>query len=159
MDEIIAALETARNTKGKPTAIIAKTFKGRGIEEIEDKDNWHGKPVPADKVFWVYLYWINYFQIDAIKARLNGSQKGKLVAQKPANDTPNVDLQIGSIKMAPPSYQLGEKVATRAAYGTALSKLGDVNPRVIGLDGDTKNSTFSEKLLKVYTVQIFWKYL
>ena len=57
--------------------------------------------------------------------------------------------------MAPPSYQLGEKVATRAAYGTALSKLGDVNPRVIGLDGDTKNSTFSEKLLKVYTVQIF----
>ncbi|KAK5977811.1 Transketolase, partial [Trichostrongylus colubriformis] len=44
-------------------------------------------------------------------------------------------------------------VATRAAYGTALAKLGDVNPRIIGLDGDTKNSTFSEKLLQKHPQQ------
>lgn len=70
-----------------------------------------------------------------------------MVAQKPANDTPTVNLHIGQIKMAAPAYKLGDKVATRAAYGTALAKLGDANPRVIGLDGDTKNSTFSDKLL------------
>ena len=87
--------------------------------------------------------------MEAIKARLHGSHKGKLVAQKPLNDTPVVDLHIGSTKIAPPNYKLGDKVATRAAYGTALAKLGDANPRVIGLDGDTKNSTFSEKLLQV----------
>ena len=40
----------------------------------------------------------------------------------------------------------GIQVATRVAYGTALAKLGKNNPRVIGLDGDTKNSTFSIKL-------------
>ena len=45
-------------------------------------------------------------------------------------------------------YDVFLQVATRAAYGTALAKLGDACPRVIGLDGDTKNSTFSEKLLK-----------
>ncbi|KAK6039961.1 Transketolase, thiamine diphosphate binding domain protein [Cooperia oncophora] len=138
--ELISAYETARNTKDKPTAIIAKTFKGQGIEGIADQDNWHGKPVPADKVA-------------AIKARLHGSQKGKLVPKKPVDDAPKVDLHVGSIKMPAPAYKLGEKVATRAAYGTALAKLGDVNSRVIGLDGDTKNSTFSEKLLQKHPQQ------
>jgi len=38
------------------------------------------------------------------------------------------------------------QLATRLAYGTALAKLGKNNPRVIGMDGDTKNSTFSQKL-------------
>ncbi|VDM67026.1 unnamed protein product, partial [Strongylus vulgaris] len=139
-EELINALETARNTKDKPTAIIAKTFKGQGIEGVADQLDWHGKPVPLDKV-------------NAIKARLHGSQKGKLVAKKPTDDAPKVDLHIGSIKMAPPEYKKGDKVATRAAYGTALAKLGDVNPRVIGLDGDTKNSTYSEKLLKKHPDQ------
>ncbi|VDO32978.1 unnamed protein product [Haemonchus placei] len=137
---LISAYETARNTKDKPTAIIAKTLKGKGIDGIADQDNWHGKPVPADK-------------IAAIKSRLNGSHKGKLVPKKPVEDAPKVDLHVGSIKMADPAYKLGDKVATRAAYGTALAKLGDVNPRIIGLDGDTKNSTFSEKLLQKHPHQ------
>uniref|UniRef100_A0A7I4YJF1 transketolase n=1 Tax=Haemonchus contortus TaxID=6289 RepID=A0A7I4YJF1_HAECO len=140
VDALVNAYETARNTKDKPTAIIAKTLKGKGIDGIADQDNWHGKPVPADK-------------IAAIKARFNGSQKGKLVPKKPIEDAPKVDLHVGSIKMADPAYKLGDKVATRAAYGTALAKLGDVNPRIIGLDGDTKNSTFSEKLLQKHPHQ------
>lgn len=45
------------------------------------------------------------------------------------------------------------QVATRQAYGTALAKLGDACPRIIGLDGDTKNSTFSEKLFKKHPEQ------
>ncbi|KJH47225.1 Transketolase, thiamine diphosphate binding domain protein [Dictyocaulus viviparus] len=135
INELIKAFETARNTKEKPTVIIAKTLKGQGIDGIVDQENWHGKPV------------------NAIKARLHGSQKGTLVPQKPVNDAPDANLHCGSIKIASPSYKIGEKVATRAAYGTALAKLGDVNPRIIGLDGDTKNSTFSEKLLKKHPQQ------
>ncbi len=45
-----------------------------------------------------------------------------------------------------PLYQ----VATRAAYGTALAKLAKNNNRVIAVDGDTKNSTFSEKIKASY---------
>jgi hypothetical protein len=45
VDEIKAALDKARATKGKPTAIVARTFKGRGVTFLEDKDNWHGKPL------------------------------------------------------------------------------------------------------------------
>merc|ERR550519_2032119 len=46
---------------------------------------------------------------------------------------------------APPAYKMGETVATRLAYGTALAKLGKGNDRVIAMDGDTKNSTFAQK--------------
>ena len=51
---------------------------------------------------------------------------------------------------SPPQYKKGDQVATRLAYGTALAKLAENNDRVIALDGDTKNSTFSEKLKKVF---------
>src|SRR6185295_6936466 len=47
--------------------------------------------------------------------------------------------------MAPPAYKLGEEVATREAYGTAIAKLGEADGRVVALDADVKNSTFSER--------------
>lgn len=43
MDEILKAFEEARNTKGKPTVIIAKTIKGKGISFMENQAGWHGK--------------------------------------------------------------------------------------------------------------------
>jgi transketolase len=54
-----------------------------------------------------------------------------------------------------PNYQLGEKVATRSAYGSALARLGTVDPRVVALDGDTKNSTFAEKFKDVHPERYF----
>ena len=42
-DEIFAALEKAKGTKGKPTIIIAKTFKGKGVSFMENQVGWHGK--------------------------------------------------------------------------------------------------------------------
>lgn len=43
IDEIIDAITTAKQTKGKPTAIIAKTVKGKGISFMENNASWHGK--------------------------------------------------------------------------------------------------------------------
>lgn len=43
MEDIVNALAEARNTKGKPTAIVAKTSKGKGVCFMEDKAGWHGK--------------------------------------------------------------------------------------------------------------------
>lgn len=64
---------------------------------------------------------------------------------KPIADAPVVNIK--NIRLAsPPNYKLGEKIATRLAYGTALAKIADNNNRVIALDGDTKNSTFSDKI-------------
>lgn len=122
--------------KGKPQAIVAKTFKGKGLTGIEDMDNWHGKPL-GDKAAQVIA-----------TLRPLADLPGPNPEPKPYNPVPAVDL---SVKLSePPSYKLGEKVATRQTYGTALVKLGKNNPRVIALDGDTKNSTFSETYKKAF---------
>uniref|UniRef100_A0A2I2ZRT8 transketolase n=1 Tax=Gorilla gorilla gorilla TaxID=9595 RepID=A0A2I2ZRT8_GORGO len=69
--------------------------------------------------------------------------KKKILATPPQEDAPSVD--IANIRMPSlPSYKVGDKIATRKAYGQALAKLGHASDRIIALDGDTKNSTFSE---------------
>ncbi|KAL2726534.1 transketolase-like protein 2 isoform X2 [Vespula squamosa] len=139
VEELAKAFHEAQNTKGRPTAILAKTFKGKNFPNIEDLDNWHGKPLGT--------------KANEIIQHLTGLLKNPgplgLHPQKPlVDDAPVVD--ISNIKLAsPPNYKLGEQVATRLAYGTALSKLAKNNPRVIALDGDTKNSTFAEKIKNV----------
>ena len=71
------------------------------------------------------------------------------IFQAPTVDAPVVD--ITNIKLSePPSYKKGDKLATRQAYGTALVKVGKNNDRVCGLDGDMKNSTFSQELRKIF---------
>jgi transketolase len=139
LDELVRAFYEAEQTKNRPTAIIAKTFKGKHLPDIEDLDNWHGKPL-GDKAESVVKY-------------LEGliKNKGQLNLQ-PASPTTTVPtVSISNVALSsPPSYKLGEQVATRLAYGTALAKIGQNNDRVIALDGDTKNSTYSEKLKQIY---------
>ena len=43
LDEILSAFEKARTAKGRPTAIIAKTIKGKGVSYMENQVGWHGK--------------------------------------------------------------------------------------------------------------------
>lgn len=64
----------------------------------------------------------------------------KPIADVPAINITNVQLST------PPNYTLGEKIATRVAYGTALAKIAENNDRVVALDADTKNSTYSDKI-------------
>ena len=53
-DEIAAALKEARETKGQPTAIIAKTIKGKGVSYMENQAGWHGK-APNDEEFAIAM--------------------------------------------------------------------------------------------------------
>ncbi|KAK2585492.1 hypothetical protein KPH14_010145 [Odynerus spinipes] len=139
VEELAKAFHEAQNTKGRPTAILAKTFKGKNFPNIEDLENWHGKPLgnKANEV------------IQHLTGLLKNPGPLGLHPQKPlVDDAPPVD--ITNVKLAsPPSYKIGEQVATRLAYGTALTKLAKNNSRVIALDGDTKNSTFAEKIKDV----------
>ena len=101
---------------------------------IEDQENWHGKPLGA--------------KADAALTHLqsliaNNGPSG-LAPAPPAADVPAVN--IANIRLsAPPAYKMGDKVATRAAYGTALVKIGANNNRVVALDAEVKNSTFAIK--------------
>lgn len=139
IEEVLKALDTAKVVKGKPTAIIAKTYKGKGLKGIEDVENWHGKPIGPQAE-------------DHIQTLMNSMKSDCSAPQSifpPLEEVPPPDSSPITLS-EPPSYSLGEMVATRLAYGTALVKLGANSRRVIALDGDTKNSTFSDKFRKAY---------
>ncbi|XP_032186832.1 transketolase-like protein 1 [Mustela erminea] len=122
----------ASQVKNKPTAVVAKTFKGRGIPSVEDAENWHGKPMPKERADAI---------IKLIESQIQTNKN--LDPKPPIEDSPQVN--ITDIEMSsPPAYKVGEQIATRRACGLALAKLGHANDRVIVLDGDTKNSTFSD---------------
>ncbi|KAL4226115.1 hypothetical protein ACF0H5_014102 [Mactra antiquata] len=124
----------ASTVKDKPTCILAKTFKGKGCPGVEDLMNWHGKPL-GDKADSC---------IKEIQGQMQNQPPWNLRPQCITASVPDVNL--ANMKLAePPKYSMGQQVATRLAYGTALEKLGRANPRVVALDGDTKNSTFSDK--------------
>ncbi|XP_059148584.1 transketolase-like isoform X2 [Physella acuta] len=133
VEELCKALWEASQVTGKPTCILAKTYKGQGIPGVADSDNWHGKPL-GDKAKEA---------IEAIKQNIANLDTHNIIAQQPNLDLTPINTK--ALLSAPPSYKMGESVATRLAYGTALVKLGKANNRVVAMDGDTKNSTYSQK--------------
>jgi transketolase len=136
MDEIIEVL-AAVGLGNQPLVILAKTLKGAGISFIQDKEGWHGKPLSKDEA------------ARAI-AELQPSAKSG-VGHAIAAPTQLPAPKSGAPASYPPtSYKLGDSVATREAFGTALLRIGEVDPRVVALDGDTKNSTYSEKFFKKF---------
>merc|ERR1712106_264309 len=134
-----SAFAEAEGVTGKPTCIVAKTLKGKYFPEIENLMNWHGKPL-GDKADSVVSHVTSLIKDLSIKAPTIPDM---------VDDTPAVDIQSAITLAEPPAYNLGDKLVTRQAYGSALAKLAQNHPRVIALDGDMKNSTFSQTILKV----------
>src|SRR4051794_10412297 len=135
LNAILDAYAEARTTTGRPTMILARTIKGKGIPFVEGKEAWHGKPFKkgeeADKA------------IAALEKQFVPEPQGPAVASqipRPATRPPDPPAPK---PLAPPAYKLGDQVATREAYGTAIAKLAEADARVVALDADVKNSTFS----------------
>ena len=121
----------------KPLAIIAKTYKGAGISFLQDKEGWHGKPLNKEEAARA----IAELQPGA-KSGLGVAIPAPTASPAPANAVPASYPAI--------SYKLGDKIATREAYGTALARLGEVDLRIVAVDGDTKNSTFADKFFQKF---------
>lgn len=136
IDEIIEVL-AAVGLGDQPLVILAKTYKGAGISFIQDKDAWHGKPLSKDEAARA----IAELQPSA-KSAQGVAIPAPTALPAPKNDAPGSYPAI--------SYKIGDKVATREAYGAALVRLGGVDSRIVAVDGDTKNSTYSEKFLKSF---------
>ncbi len=136
---IVETFDRCRSEGGpRPRAIVARTFKGHGVSMLENKDGWHGKAVPKadlDKV------------LSELSQPFTATDEWRAVlpptATAPKRDPKPIATAAITIQRKP-----GESVATREAYGDALAKVAEADPRIIALDGDTKNSTFSEKVLK-----------
>ena len=123
---------------------IFKKYFSHKIKEIDNENNWHGKPLGAK----------TEASIAAVKALMKNPECTKLGCEllpikKPTNTL--TDTDVSNIKLAcPPNYKLGQEVATRKAYGNGLVSLGKNNPQVVALDGDVKNSTFSIDFKNAY---------
>ncbi|MEJ7790900.1 MAG: transketolase, partial [Gaiellaceae bacterium] len=142
VEEIHHAYETAEGTKGRPTAVIARTLKGKGYSKIEDQPGWHGKAMSAE---------------DAEEAlqELGGVRNDRVEVPKPSGKAHRFNVGGGEW----PRYEVGSKVATRKAYGDALAGLGGTDPRVVALDGEVDNSTFSEVFGKAFPERYFEMYI
>ena len=131
---ILDALGQARRVTDRPTMILARTIKGKGISLLEGKGGWHGKPLKKGA------------ELDEALAEL----ESQLVADDgpaPTPLAPSRQQRAATPRpaLAAPPYKLGESVATREAYGTAIARLGAADERIVALDADVKNSTFSER--------------
>ena len=132
MPQVLAAYAEARATKGRPTVILARTAKGKGVSFTEARPNWHGRALKPDEATRAY-------------AELEAQLQPETAPLPPIPAPPPAPPPEAPGEMAPPDYTLGDHVATREAYGTAITKLASVDARVVALDADVKNSTFSER--------------
>ncbi|HYL09456.1 MAG TPA: transketolase, partial [Candidatus Acidoferrales bacterium] len=145
MAAVVAALDRARAAKGRPQAVIARTLKGAGISFLADKEHWHGKALSKDELAKALA------ELGPIPPL--PPDEGKSYARKSLPAPPNFP------PMAAPEYAPGQTVATREAFGTALKKLAGVNPKIVAVDGDVKNSTFTEVMQKAYPERLFQGYI
>jgi transketolase len=127
VDAIDAAYAEALSTTGKPTVIIAKTKKGKGVKAVEDQPGKHGKPLDDPE--------------EAIQ-ELGGERDLHVSVASPSGDGEPHRFATEGGEM--PSWELGEEVATREAYGESLAALGAIRGDVVALDGEVSNSTHSE---------------
>ncbi|MEP7360323.1 MAG: transketolase [Chloroflexota bacterium] len=143
ISEIEAAYTKAVAATGKPTVIVAKTIKGKGVSAVENKNGQHGKPVPDEA--------------EAIK-ELGGLRNIRLKPQLPEGKaTAHAFKSAGP--MALPKYEKGTSVATRKAYGDALLAIGRADPKVVVLDGEVGNSTYTETFGKEFPERFFQMYI
>jgi transketolase len=139
--QILDAFEQAQSAS-QPTVILARTLKGKGASAVEDKEGWHGKPLPPD------------LAEQAIAELMPTPEQIERAASLRPLPPPSWDKHFlqatdGAIPSLP-TYTLGQMVATREAYGDALVALGKAYPHLYALDGDVKNSTFSEKFAAAF---------
>jgi transketolase len=143
VDQIDAAYGEAETTSGKPTAIVARTLKGKGYSKVEDQAGWHGKAISQDDV-------------DAALGEMGGIRSIQVDVPKPDSPEPH---RFQPSARDWPAYEVGSKVATRKAYGEALAALGGERGDVVALDGEVSNSTFAEIFADAHPERYFEMYI
>ena len=122
----------------RPTVILARTLKGRGFSEIEDREGWHGKPLPAEM---------------AERALVELGGERHLTVRGPRPEGGSVRTR-SSGEVTLPGYELGAKIATRKAFGESLAAIG-ARSDVVALDGEVDNSTHAEEFAKAHPERYF----
>ncbi|MFI6284773.1 transketolase [Streptomyces sp. NPDC051018] len=136
------ALSEAEATTGRPTAIIARTRKGRGVAAVEDREGHHGKPLSDASAAIAELGGPRFITVDVA-----APPDARVEREKPAG-VPGT-----------PRYGIGDSVATRDAFGEALAALGSRRPEVVALDGEVGDSTRTAAFQKAHPGRFFECYI
>jgi transketolase len=144
--EIDRAMTRAGDVSGdQPTVILARTLKGRGFSEVEDKEGWHGTPLPPEMAERAII-------------ELGGERHLMVRGAKPARAARAAPASPDGARVKLPTYEVGSKVATRKAYGDALAALG-ARRDVVAMDGEVSNSTHADEFAHAYPERFFEMYI
>ncbi len=142
--EDVARAYAVAEKSDRPVFIVAKTMKGAGVSFLADHEGWHGKALsPAEEVKALE-------ELGNPACNILVKTKGPRSKPSPVHD---------ATTYVPPKYELGHKVATREAYGEALSCLGTSNQNVLATDGEVSNSTFADKFKKAFPDRFLETYI
>jgi transketolase len=141
VEAVDAAYTEAEATTGKPTVVIARTIKGKGVKAVENQEGWHGKALDDP---------------EAAIEELGGLRNIVVEVAKPESGRPH-EFATGALEL--PRYEAGGKVATRKAYGEALAAVGSARGDVVAVDGEVSNSTFAEIFKNAHPDRFFEMYI
>ena len=136
------AYAVAVATTGQPTVIIARTEKGHGVKAVANQPGKHGKPLDDPEAAIAELGGMRDIHVDVSKPEFDG--RPHVFPTKP---------------LVLPSYEPGTKEATRKAFGDALVALGKAHGRVVAVDGEVGNSTYTEEFAKALPERFFQAYI
>jgi transketolase len=146
LNAIDAAYTEAEQSSDQPTLIVARSVKGHGVSLVADKDDWHGKALSRE-------------QAEQAIDELGDLREVRVQVQAPPDGAVSRSRVGPRHAVAPPSYELGAKKATRQAYGEALRALGESRPEVVAIDGEVGNSTYSDIFGKAFPERYFQTYI
>jgi transketolase len=144
MGAILDAYRRAQGVQGRPTMIVARTIKGKGVSFVEDKNGWHGKALSREELRRALD------EIGPVDPALVG-------AIAPPEDIPPVRRAAAAIKE--PDYPRDKPLATRKAYGRALARIYGRFPDIVVLDGEVKNSTYAQTFETAHPDRFFEMYI
>jgi transketolase len=131
---ISRAFTEAAEVEGRPVMIIAGTVKGKGVPEVEDRNGWHGKPLDREQLASALA------AIGEVDQDIRGEVAAPAELQPAALEPATYPTGL--------SYEIGQKVATRSAFGSALNRIYPGFPDIISLDAEVSNSTKAETFKK-----------
>lgn len=137
-------------SEGRPTMIVARTLKGKGVPFLEDRNGFHGKPVDDDRMNEA---------LDDV-----GDKPSHLAVQiaKPEpqhNSQRSTGVTSDGRSTERMDYKIGDPIATRDAFGNALCRLTDRNPDLIVLDGEVCNSTRTKRFRDAYPDRFYQMFI
>jgi transketolase len=142
VEAVDQAYAEAVEITGRPSVVIARTVKGKGVSAVENLPGKHGKAID---------------DVDKAIAELGGPRSISVAVAKPSGSDKPHTFETDSAQL--PTWEIGDKEATRNAYGAALAALGTMRGDVVALDGEVSNSTKAEDFQKAHPERFFEMYI